>query len=283
LSPYQKGRSHCVDFPVDVDHLPSATFNLLYEICRQNQEVWDHQHNTSSLHRFAEFTPASGKDFPKTYATIPFTFPKDLPLSISFEISNYPVLDTVRDVLFPNMPHGHYLTAQRTGLELIPAGARPRSMTTQEHLPDSVAILLITLPVRFQGGELVVTHPEDSLGTAERFRGRGGKAGDIEWTAFLADCSYRWEQVTQGCRMSLVYHVCLKSATSTETVPRPLIVPNDRFLDAMTPLFTRARGRKLGFYLSGSYNISPAEDLADSIIPQVSWFEDYLGASTDAI
>jgi len=269
-----KGRSHCVDFPVDIDHLPSPTFSLLYETCRQYVEEWEHESpSSSSLLRFAEFTPASTKGSPKAYAGTPYSFPKGLSFSTSLEISNHPVLDTVRDVLFPNLPHGHYLTAQRSGLELIPAGASSRATSptpsSSENPSDAVATLLVTLPVRFQGGELVVTHPEDSLGTAERFRARGGKAGDIEWTAFLADCTYRWEQVTQGCRVSIVYHVCLKNTGDAQTIPRPSIIPNDRFLDAMTPLFSRARGRKLGFYLSGNYTLSPAEDLAAAIVSQL--------------
>lgn len=240
----------------------------MYETARHHAEEWEQDHQTP-LRKFAEFTPASGKDSPKQSGHTAYTLPKDLSFSTSLDLSNFPVLDTVRDVLFPNMPSGHYLTSTRTGLELVPAGARSRSTLPHENPADAVAILLVTLPVRFTGGELVVTHPEDSLGNAERFRARGGKAGELEWTAFLADCSYRVEQVTAGCRVSLVYHVCLKNFSATQTIPRPQIVPNDRFLDAMTPLFTRARGRKLGFYLSGSYSLAPGDNLADSIIPQV--------------
>jgi hypothetical protein len=58
-------------------------------------------------------------------------------------------------------------------------------------------MIIVTLPVRFRGGALVVPYPD----------GRGGKNGDIEWTAFLPDCDYEIETVQKACRISISYGV----------------------------------------------------------------------------
>jgi hypothetical protein len=80
--------------------------------------------------------------------------------------------------------------------------------TTQELFIGRVATISVTLPVRFRGGTLVIYDPE---GNQEKFYGRGGKSGDLEWTAFLADCSYEVETVEKGCRISLTYGVFMKT------------------------------------------------------------------------
>lgn len=126
---------------------------------------------------------------------------------------------------------------------------------------------MVTLPVRFRGGSLVV---RNSDGGEEKFYGRGGKPGDMEWTAFMADCDHEIEPVQKGCRMSIAYGVYLRTFGTAEINPDPLIAPSDHFLDMVSPILNMSRGRKIAFYLNGDYGVNPGEILADSLVPDVS-------------
>jgi hypothetical protein len=68
--------------------------------------------------------------------------------------------------------------------------------------------------VRFRGGALVVPYLDDC---EEKYFGRGGKNGDIEWTAFLPDCDYEIETVQKACRISISYDVFLTRDRSRST------------------------------------------------------------------
>jgi hypothetical protein len=114
---------------------------------------------------------------------------------------------------------------------------------------------------------LIVYDPE---GNQEKFYGRGGKSGDLEWTAFLADCGYEVETVDKGCRISLTYGVFMKTFGPSGVHPDPLISPSDNFLDLLSPVLNMSRGRKIAFNLSLDYAVNPAECLAESLVPQVS-------------
>jgi hypothetical protein len=176
----------------------------------------------------------------------------------------------IRDILFPNLPSGHFLVAKRAVVELAFPGSRKRLPTHEESPANKVATLHLTLPVRFRGGTLVVRHPEDVLGIEEKFAGRGGKGPTLEWVAFLADCSTALEPVEKGCKMTMIYNIVLQS-NAQGGMPNPVapVLANHRFLDAMTPLFTKAKHRKLGFYLSGEYHLNPVDSIAGTLIGQV--------------
>ena len=96
-----------------------------------------------------------------------------------------------------------------------------------------VATILVTLPVKFRGGSLVVRSPE---GVEERYNPRGTKLGEMEWTAFLADCDHEIEPITRGMRMTISYAVHLRSFGPTTVQPGPLIVPSDYILDLLSPV-----------------------------------------------
>jgi len=256
----QNNTSHSVDFPFDLEDGTTTAFEMLLETCKTFTRASQRRSSSSSLSSRSTSHHASHG---------PYVFPPHLSLSTTLDIGNHPILETIRSVLFPNLPTGHYLVAERASLEMAPQGSRSRALLVEETPPDRVATLVITLPIRFRGGVLVVSHPDDSLGVAERFKGRGGKPGALEWTAFLADCEYGLEAVDKGCKVSLSYNIRLRTFGPTGPDPQPLLSPNDRFLDAMTPLFTRAKNMKLGFFLSGDYSIFPADVIADTIVPQL--------------
>ena len=143
------------------------------------------------------------------------------------------------------------------------------------------ATIVVTLPVRYRGGAVIVTEP--SFGDTEKFVGRGGKNGDLDWVAFLGDCDYEIDTVQSGCRISVSYGVYIKGfgvPTNAGSVGLPnsvgslvgdetFITPSDKFFDILSSILNLSRGKKLGFFLNHSYNSDPGLTTADSLIPQV--------------
>ena len=204
---------------------------------------------------------ADYSDYPDREALF---YPHNLPLTATLELANHPVLDAIRNMLFPSLPTGHYLTAIRDKLEVMSAGSR---MGPQLPAKDGrVATIVVTLPVRFRGGALIV---RDAEGSTEKFQGRGGKTGDMEWTAFLTDCEYEVETVQKGCRMTISYGVHLRTFGPSGVQADTLITPSDDFLDMLSPVLNICRGRKIAFYLQCDYGVNPSEVLAESLVAQV--------------
>jgi len=107
---------------------------------------------------------------------------------------------------------------------------------------------------------------EDAEGKEEKFYGRGGKTGDMEWTAFLTDCEYEVETVQKGCRVTISYGVHLRTFGPSGAQADPLITPSDDFLDMLSPVLNICRGRKIAFYLQCDYGVNPSEVLAESLV-----------------
>ena len=143
----------------------------------------------------------------------------------------------------------------------------PQRRLTKEE--DKVATIIVTLPVRFRGGALVV---HDFEGNEEKYYGRGGKPGDLEWTAFLADCDHEVETVHRGVRLTIAYNVVLRTFGPSPSPSQSLMLPSDRFLDLIAPILNTSRGQHIAFYLREQYGVSPAEVLAESLIPNVGSF-----------
>lgn len=255
----KSGITHSLDFPIDVDYdLPPALDVLMAACCPHVGELEEYQPSYP--------TPSSRESL---------FYPPNLPLSATLEIANHPILEAVRNTLFSTLPVGHYLTAVRDILEIVPKGCR---MTPQPLALDSrVATIDVTLPARYRGGALVV---RDVDGNEEKYHG-GGRSGSgshgggvgvghLEWTAFLADCNHEVEEVTKGCRLSISYAVYLRTFGPSGIQPDPLITPSDRFLDLVAPILNICRGRKIAFYLAGEYGVNPAEVLAESLVPHLN-------------
>jgi hypothetical protein len=236
-----------LDFPIDVDYNTPPALDVLIAACRP--------------HQTSEFD-----DYPDRESLF---YPPNLPLTPSLEIANHPILDAVRSTLFPNLPPGHYLTSMRDKLEVVDNGGRMHPQPRSLRSDGRSATIIVTLPVRFRGGALVVRDPD---GREEKYFGRGGKNGDIEWTAFLPDCDYEIETVQKGCRISISYGVFLRSFGPTELNSELLINPSDDFLDLIAPILNLSRGRKIAFYLNYDYPVNPAETLAESLVPRVCGF-----------
>lgn len=207
---------------------------------------------------------------------LPLVWPPTLPFSVTFDLANHPILDTVRSVLFPTCHPGTYLFATRGKLEIFLAGthSEPRRPSSSRGADGAkqVATIIVTLPVRFHGGALAVRNLD---GLEERFyppTQPQGSSGDtpLQWTAFTADCEHEVEFVEQGCRMTISYGVYIKTFGPVGPRPNPLLTPNDQLLETLSPLLNLSRGRTLGIYLTGRYNCSPADILADSLVPSVS-------------
>lgn len=207
-------------------------------------------------------------------------YPPNLPLSATLEIANHPIIDAIRNTLFPTLPKGHHLTAVRDMLEIVPKGGR---MTPPPKPIDSrVATVIVTLPVRYRGGALIIRDPNAIEEASEDIYRGGGKGhtssqghtgvgiDHLEWTAHLANCDYEVEEVTKGLRLTISYAVYVRSFGTGGVMPDPLITPSDRFLDLIAPILNICRGRKIAFYLTGEYGVNPAEMLAESLVPYVS-------------
>jgi len=145
------------------------------------------------------------------------------------------------------------------------------------------ATIVVTLPVRYRGGAVIVTEP--SFGGSEHFPGRGGKNGDLDWVAFLGNCDYEIDTVLSGCRMSVSYGVYVKGCGAPTTAmvgsssagllnyvggDETFITPGDNFFDALSSVLNMSRGKKLGFFLHHSYQSDPSLTTAESLVPQVN-------------
>jgi hypothetical protein len=217
---------------------------------------------------FQPAIPPVGKgsiyDLPSRHSLI---FPSSLPYSLSLDLASHPILDTIRTILFPDIQAGQYLIVQRDRLELYAPGNYAKNERDLHPRSDGlVATIVVTLPVRFLGGALAVR--QDMI--QEKFTGRGTKSGELEWTAFHYGCETEIQRVEQGYKFTLSYNVFVRSFGPSGLSPNPLICPNDGLLDALVGLLNRARGLRIGFYLTQDYGISPAEVLAESVVPSVS-------------
>lgn len=242
---YQSGISHALDFPIEIEFNAPPALDVLIATCRP--------HQTSDLNDYAEQES--------------LFYPPSLPLTASLELANHPVMDAIRDTLFPSLPVGHYLTAVRDKLEILPSGSRLATQPRSLRNDGRVATIIVTLPVNYRGGALVIY---DAEGQRDTFSGTGVKSGDLEWTAFLADCDYEVEPVQKGCKMFISYSIFLRTFGASGIVADPLIHPSDRFFELLSPLLTLSRGRKIAFFLSNTYVVNPAEALAESLVPHVS-------------
>jgi len=239
----KSGITHSLDFPIDVDLDTPPSLDVLIANSKPNLVGSDYNDYNDHESLF---------------------YPPNLPLTATLELANHPVLDAIRNTLFPSLPTGHYLIAVRDKLEIMSGGGR---MAPQLPPKDSrVATIVVTLPVRFRGGALVIRDPE---GKDEKFYGRGGKTGDMEWTAFLNDCEYAVETIQKGCRVTISYGVHLKTFGPAGLQADPLITPSDDFLDILSPVLNICRGRKIAFYLQCDYGVNPSEVLAESLVPNL--------------
>ncbi|KAG6824877.1 hypothetical protein H0H92_005558 [Tricholoma furcatifolium] len=237
------GVTYSLDFPVDVEYSLPASLEALLGTCTPHQPS-------------IKFPTAYPVERPS------LIYPVDLPYTFSLDLASHPILDAVRNTLFPNLPPGNYLSTMRDKLEIVDCGSCLSRQAQSQGKDGRAATIIITLPSRFEGGALVIHSPDNQ---EERYLGRGTKVDEIEWTAFLPGCDYSIEPVQRGTRISITYGVYLRSFGPSSEVP--LLRPSDEFLDRLAPILNLSRGRKIAFHLEFDYPANPAEVLAESVVP----------------
>ena len=87
-----------------------------------------------------------------------------------------------------------------------------------ERLDAMVATLIVTLPSRHEGGELVVRHE----GREHEITFPGAASGlELSWAAFYADCPHEVRPLRSGYRLCLVYNVTLARRRSKRGLGAP--------------------------------------------------------------
>ena len=84
-----------------------------------------------------------------------------------------------------------------------------------EKTDGMVATLVVALPVRGSGGEIVVRHK----GHETVIDMRGGEPSEIAWAAFYADCEHEIRPVLDGNRIVLVYSLVLSNGAGELAAP----------------------------------------------------------------
>jgi len=242
----KNGVSHSLDFPIDTGYSNPPSLDVLVAACKTHPKT----------------------DFSNYGDREALFFPPNLLLAPSLEIANHPIINSVQASLFPQLPLGNHLFAVRDRLDVINSGTHLANQNPALLNNDGrSATIIVTLPVRFRGGVIVV---RDSLGQEERFQGSGGQAGDIDWLAFPADCEYRIETVQKGCCLTLSYGIYIKQFNPAATsISDALIIPSDGFFDLLAPVLNSSRGRSIAFYLDYDYIANPAEATANTLVPQL--------------
>lgn len=105
-----------------------------------------------------------------------------------------------------------------------------------EKSPGMVATLIVVLPCRFFGGDLILQHGRERR-TFSFTQARGGR--QIEYVAFFADCEHEVKRVQSGTRICLAFNLILQRAPSGKKTP--LRGPADPALTKAVWEWTRER------------------------------------------
>ena len=132
------------------------------------------------------------------------------------------ILDTVAKGL--GCP-GERLEAQLYKLLIYEPGGFFSAHRDTEKAGGMIATLSVSLPVSGTGGELVVRH----RGREVSIDMSASEPSELAFAAFYADCEHETRPVREGCRLSLVFNLCLRPS-DTET-PRHAPDYSDRVRD----------------------------------------------------
>lgn len=120
-----------------------------------------------------------------------------------------PMLDTIRDDL--GLPQTSTIGAQLHSMLLYERGQFFAAHQDSEKDDQMVATLVVLLPSRSTGGELVVSHRGESV----RYH---GSASSLTFVAFYADTRHEIFPIETGHRVALTYNLALSGDT---TAPLP--------------------------------------------------------------
>lgn len=111
--------------------------------------------------------------------------------------------------------------AQLYKLLLYEEGSFFKPHRDSEKVEGMFGTLVVVLPSRFTGGELVIMHK----GGTESFDQAASSSFGSQYAAFYADCKHELKAVTSGHRLCLVYNLVKVGAG-----PRPTAASNDAIL-----------------------------------------------------
>jgi hypothetical protein len=147
-----------------------------------------------------------------------------------------PQLERIRREL--GLPRGCRLRAQLHNLLVYERGQFFAPHRDSEKADDMLGTLVVVLPSRFTGGELVIEHLGEECTVP-------GSARQITLAAFYADCHHEVRPVRSGYRLALTYNL-IAEGTTDAALPGPvgaLSARIRRFFD--TPTASYLGGREL--------------------------------------
>lgn len=102
------------------------------------------------------------------------------------------------------MPENVHWTYSLYKVHIYEKGGKFSPHVDTLHSDNHVATLVVSLPVAFEGGELVVKQQDHE----ERYNLSDGAPFSMRWAAFYTDCTHEVLEVTDGCRVVLQYDIC---------------------------------------------------------------------------
>ncbi|MCU0268471.1 MAG: 2OG-Fe(II) oxygenase [Acidimicrobiales bacterium] len=126
-----------------------------------------------------------------------------------------PMLDTIRDDL--GLPEASSLSAQLHSMLLYERGQFFAAHQDSEKHDQMVATLVVLLPSRATGGDLVVSHRGESAR-------HHGSASSLTFVAFYADTRHEVLPVESGHRVVLTYNLVLSGDTTAPLTDDPSVV-----------------------------------------------------------
>lgn len=150
-----------------------------------------------------------------------------------------PQLERIRRDL--GLPQKCRLRAELHNLLIYGPGQFFAPHRDSEKADDMLGTLVVILPSRFTGGELVIEHQ----GEQETVR---GSARQLTFAAFYADCHHEVRPVRSGHRLALTYNLIVEGSTEA-TLPEPI--------GALTNRIRRFFETPMPGYLPGSERSPP--------------------------
>lgn len=123
-----------------------------------------------------------------------------------------PMLDTIRDDL--GLPQTSSLSAQLHSMLLYERGQYFAAHQDSEKDDQMVATLVVLLPSRSTGGDLIVSHRGESV----RYH---GSASSLTFVAFYADTRHEVLPIETGHRVALTYNLVLRGDTTAPLTDDP--------------------------------------------------------------
>ncbi|GAB1194374.1 hypothetical protein APSETT444_003619 [Aspergillus pseudonomiae] len=145
----------------------------------------------------------------------------------SFHPADFGIIEAIEKVLLPGMlgKATNKLGSRKIYAELYkmniysgPSGLF-RSHVDTPRSQTQVGSLVVCLPARFSGGNLLVRHQ----GREVNFDWAAGSETSIQWAAFYSDCEHEIKTITEGDRITLTYNLYVSNGG--ESVLHSIIDP----------------------------------------------------------